>query len=417
MHLTPEQQAIVTYAKQSWENSADTLILVSSVAGSGKTTLLKAISATIPHSNGLYLAYSKAIATESAKQFPKSTFCMTTHSLAYRSTVKQNNLRIGLFTYREVTDKLPYETKCNLVDLIREFCLSKYTIFADFATSLRLPDQYTTLAEKYLNLMAQGRIDCTHEFYLKLFHIQLAEGHLEFDPFDFVMIDEAGDLNEVTLEVFKLLPSKLKLAVGDPYQNIFTFNHTINCFTVLADQGKLFRMSTSFRVNKQIASRIQQFCKSLVDPEMVFKGVETDSVIKSRAYITRTNASLIDKMIELNAEQIPYGLARKAKEIFKLPVLLASLKYQHFVTDPAYKHLQAHFDEWHEDHTLRDSHASPLTYLASLFSEDVQLVQAVRLITKHKKTGIFEAYKEASNHERYDHNLMLLTGHSSKGYN
>mgnify|MGYP005748287721 CR=1 FL=1 len=340
---------------------------------------------------------------------------MTTHSLAFRSIVKQAGYRIGLFTYRDIKEKISYDTKCELVNLIREFCLSRFTTFEAFSDDQSLPALYLPLANRYLTAMQEGRIDCTHEFYLKLFHIYLAEGHLEFDPFDFIMIDEAGDLNEVTLEIFKLLPSSLKIAVGDPYQNIYTFNHTINCFQALKGQGKLFHMSTSFRVNHRIASSIQTFCRATLNPDMNFIGVDTDDEITSRAFITRTNAALIDKMIELNAEQVPYGLARKAKEIFKLPILLASLKYQHFVTDPSYKHLQQHFDEWHEDPTLQHNHSSPLSYLASLFRDDAQLVYSVRLIAKHKKAGIFAAYTEAANHERYDHNLMLLTSHSSKG--
>lgn len=382
---------------------------------SGKTTLLTAIAKTVPHTNALYMAFNKSIATEAQRKFPNTTKAVTTHALAYRAIVVPNKYRIGTFNFRTITERIRYEQKCILVDDVREFCLSKYTCFTEFCTANELPNYILELGNKYLSLMESGKIDCTHEFYLKLFHMQLANGELEYEPFDFIMLDEAGDLNEVTLEIFKLLPSKLKIAVGDPYQNIYTFNHTINCFEVLKDEGKLFHMSTSFRVNDSIAKRIQAFCQRNLDPSMQFKGIETDQQITTMGYLTRTNSALIDKMIDLNSEQTPYGLLRKASEIFKLPLMLASIKYQHYISDPQYKHLQSDFDDWHEDPQLKELFKSPLAYIASLYPDDFQLTQAIRLISKHGKSKLFETYTEASKHESRNHNIILATSHSSKG--
>lgn len=413
MPLTSEQQAIVDYVKQP--ATEDRLVLVSSCAGSGKTTLLVSIANTIKHRRGLYICYNKSIALEAATKFPVSTACSTTHSLAYQATVKPYGLRLGNFSYRSIKERIRYENKCALVDDIREFCLSKYISYDEFAKETGIPKDSAKLANKYLSLMQSGSIECTHEFYLKYFHILLSTGDVVFDPFDFIMIDEAGDLNEVTLEIFKLLPSKLKIAVGDPHQNIYAFNHTVNCFELLEDEGKLFYMSTSFRVNKYIAARIEKFVQKTLDPRMAFKGVETDDVITTQGFLSRTNAALIRKMIELNASNTPYGLVRKASEIFKLPLMLASMKYQGYVTDPNYKHLQTHFDEWFEDPSLQAKHKTPLIYISSLFSDDIQLTGAIRLIVSHGKKLIFDTYREASNHESRNHSLILCTAHSAKG--
>jgi len=73
------------------------------------------------------------------------------------------------------------------------------------------------------------------------------------------MLDEAGDLNEVTLELFKLLPARIKVAVGDPNQNIYTFNHTINCFERLDGHGTTFKLSKSFRVPEHIDRTCRKF--------------------------------------------------------------------------------------------------------------------------------------------------------------
>lgn len=413
---TQQQEDIISYIKSDEDPK---LVLVSSCAGSGKTFILTEIAKEVPHTNGLYLAYNKSIASESKGKFPKSVNCLTTHSLAYKAVVAPNKglYKLGSnFSYRDINEKISYEDKCYIVDLIKEFCLSGHTTFCEFTEYFKLSDKIKSIAIKYLELMQQGKIDITHEFYLKLFHIYLANGDIEYEPFDFIMLDEAGDLNEVTLEIFKLLPSNLKIAVGDPYQNIYTFNHTINCFELLEGEGKLFNMSQSFRVNKHIAQRVENFCKNFLDPDMEFKGIDTDDEIHTRAFISRTNAMLIAKMIELNSEGTPYGLIRRSKEIFKLPLILASIKYQGFITDPQYKYLQPLIDKWYEDSHLRHDYKSPLQYIASMETNDVQLSQAINLVMKYGKSLIFDTYKEAAKHEMVkDNNLTLTTSHSSKG--
>ncbi len=412
---TEQQENIISYIKNKKKPK---MVLVSSIAGSGKTFLLTEIAREVEHSNGLYLAYNRSIAMESKDKFPSTVNCLTTHSLAYRAVVTPNkklyNLT-GSFTYRDIKEKMKYEDKCFVVDLIKEFCLSKYISFSDFAEEEVISENMETICTRYLDLMQSGSIDITHEFYLKLFHILLDKGKIEYDDFDFVMLDEAGDLNEVTLEIFRLLPSRLKIAVGDPYQNIYSFNHTINCFEELKDEGKLFTMSQSFRVNKKIASSIEGFCRHFIDPDMEFKGIDTDDNIKTRAFISKSNAALIRKMIELNEDRTPYGLVRRASEIFKTPLMLCYLKYQGYVSDPRYKHLQTYVDDWFENSHLRERFKTPLSYIASEEDQDIQILQSVNLIAQHGKSLIMDTYKEAARHESSKHDLILTTSHSSKG--
>lgn len=409
--LTAEQQQILDHV-----SSTTGLTLISSIAGSGKTTMLQAISTAIPHTNGLYICYNKGIATEASRKFPKSTTCSTTHSLAYQAVFKDHNLKLGDFTYRSIIERLSYDHKLLVVDSVREFCLSRFTDFKAFCLANELPSFVSNLGQSYLNKMHTAEIECTHEFYLKLFHILLASGDLEYEPFDFIMLDEAGDLNEVTLEIFKLLPSDRKIAVGDPFQNIYTFNHTINCFEVLKGQGTLFHMSKSFRVADYIAPRIEKFCRTYLDPTMTFEGVSPHSTaIRSSLYITRTNSALIGRMIELNNQHKQYGLVRKAAEIFRLPLMLCGLKYQGFITEASYKHLQSDVDDWYEYDNIRSQFASPLSYIGHVHKEDFQLQQAIRLVARHGKPTIMQAYQEAKKHERSNQSYILATAHSCKG--
>ena len=413
MKSTDEQQAITDCVCATPPNP---LILVDSVAGSGKTTLLTAIAGALPHTNGLYLAYNKSVATESQRKFPATTHCMTTHSMAYRATVKPFKLKLGTFSHRDITERIKYDLKYEIISHIRSFCLSKHLSFGDYAAVNHLKTTTTVIANRYLSMMQSGKLECTHDFYLKFFHILLDKGSVTYDPFDFIMLDEAGDLNEVTLEIFKLLPSPRKIAVGDKYQNIYGFNDTINCFNVLANEGITLKMTQSFRVAPHIATKIETFCQKYLDPAMKFSGTKPSSTtIKTRGFLTRTNGALINKMILLNAQNIPYGLVRKASDIFKVPLMLCSLKYQGFITDPSYKHLQSDIDEWHDDPDLRSKFTTVLSYLSTLYPEDVQLIQAIRLLQRHKRAVVLDTYEEARKHEKGNYDYTLATVHSCKG--
>lgn len=411
MKLTAEQDIILKHVV-----STEDLTKVSAVAGSGKTTLLTAIAKALPEGTGLYLAYNKSVATEAQRKFPKWVHCCTTHSLAYQAIFKSQKLFIADFSYRSITMTPAYEVKCAIVEYINEYCLSKYVTFAEYAKANSLNEKVTTIGQHYVTLMSQGKIGCTHAFYLKLYHAFLANGLLEYPEFDFLALDEAGDLNEVTLEIFKLLPAKRKILVGDPDQNVYTFNHTINCFSLLKDKGTYLPMSQSFRVKNTIANKIEKYCQTYLNPIMNFKGIEIkDTSIASKLYIARTNSSLINKMMELNRLQIPYGLVRSAKQIFGLHLTLIALKYKGFVADPQYKFLQDDTDNYHSDRELQDLYKSNLNYIKEIHSYDRNLGSAITMIFKYGPKKIIECYEEARKHEKRDQTYELGSAHSCKG--
>jgi F-box protein 18 (helicase) len=413
MQLTNEQQAVVTHIENITE---DSMVLIDAVAGAGKTSLLTEIVAKIPHTNGIYIAYNKSVATEASTKFPSTISCSTTHSLAYRAVVKALGLRVGNFSYRDITENIPYEVRLEILDLIKEFCLSSYICIEDYAKDNKLSPVQLSLCTKYLNLMYSGAIECTHDFYMKAFHMHLADGSITYPKQDFVLVDEAGDLNEVTLAIFMLLPARVKIAVGDSAQNIYSFNHTVNAFHQLQDKGVSFRLTESFRVSAEIAERIQHFCTNNISKDMLFKGqVLTDHTITTRAFIARTNAGLIGTMIELAARKVDFTLVRKASAIFSLPLTMCFVKYQGKINNPGYGHLQSDIDDWYEDQNLMTKYKSPHLYLASLYEFDVSLMSAIRLVQSKGKSSILAAYDFAKACERKRTNLYIATSHSVKG--
>ena len=426
MPLTTEQQSIVDYINHLPSNATpkQSTIMVNSVAGSGKTTLLVAIANTVPHKRGLYLSYNKSIAMEASQKFPKSTSCSTTHSVAYQAVVKPYKLRVGNFTYRDVKEVgISYDHKLEILELIREFCLSSYLTFDDFASSIDVTEFTAKLCNKYLTLMESGSIECTHDFYLKFFHLALLNNLVTYEPFDFIMLDEIGDVNEVTMEIFRLLPARIKVGTGDQHQNIYSFNHTINAFTVLQNEATFFNMTQSFRVRDSIASRIESFCRNYLHESMSFRGIPiTDDTITTRAIITRTNSALVAAMIDLEASGTPFSLVRKAAEIYKLPLLVTTFKHNSSINDPMYRHLQDDINHYFNYEVRNPAHKgkppSLFSYLSDLHSHDFQLVQALKLVARHGTAKIIKSYNYARSYEngtKHRQSLFLASAHSCKG--
>ena len=104
--------------------------------------------------------------------------------------------------------------------------------------------------------------------------------------------------------------------VGDPNQNIYSFNNTINGFDKLKGEGELKALTASFRVAPRIAKAIEGFANDTFNESMEFSGTSSDdTTITSRAYIARYNAALVEKIIDCNKNGIKYNLVRPAKSI------------------------------------------------------------------------------------------------------
>lgn len=419
MKLTHEQSQIVDYVRETLkEDTSNNIVLVDSVAGSGKTSLLTSITAAVPHRSGLYIAYNKSIATEAGRKFPASIACSTIHSLAYRSVVKAYGLHVKNISWSDLPRHLSYELKKQILSHIRDYCLSKHTCIDEYFESndIDSSDILATSIKDHLEKMYQGKAPCSHDFYLKVFHIGLVDKSIEFEMHDFLFLDESGDLTEVTLGIFKSLPAKVKVAVGDNCQNIYGFNNTVNGFQLLADEGRTFSLTKSFRVSTEIAKQVEAFCKRHIDPEFIFEGTElTDRSIKERAIISSTNAGLISAALVLNQSNTPYTLVRKVDDVFRLPRMVAYFKHKGEIKVPGYSHLQKDINDWYETDTLKMRYKNVLGYLEELYEDDVQLVSAIRLIRARGRQEILAAYEVAKSYEKKKTNMWLTTAHSSKG--
>jgi len=77
-HLTRQQREVVLAMSRDVP-----MLVVNAYAGTGKTHTLAAAAASSPRLRILYVAFNKAIATESKSRFPTNVDCRTLHSVAY----------------------------------------------------------------------------------------------------------------------------------------------------------------------------------------------------------------------------------------------------------------------------------------------------------------------------------------------
>lgn len=422
MSLTLEQQETLHYIQEN-----EGIVKIEAVAGSGKTFTLRKIAALFER-NCLYLAYNKSIATEAQSKFPSYVSCKTTHSLAYYPVVVAGidvegdtgvKRKVGIFNYRNIVEEIPYEDKLEIVSVLNSFFLSKYTsllMYCDEVLGMDDNDEIYKLSQHYFNEMASGRIEIPHSFYLKWYHICLAEGVIHYDEYECVMLDEAGDINAVTLEIFKLLPAKHKVMVGDRFQNIYGFNHTINGFKVLTE-GATFTLSQSFRCAPHIAERIEAFCKQELKEDFKFTGTPSlDDTINTIGVLSRTNSSIIGYIIKMMNEGRKFSTIRDYKEIFGTVLALINLSKGKEVLTKELKHLNDDMRYYDRTPELHDHYKTVIGYIDAKYSQyDPDIKAAVNIIRTHTISKIWDAYFYTQKHGKENDKFILTTIHSSKG--
>ena len=408
--LTQEQKDII----DAILNEDEPVVLVDSVAGSSKSFTLRSAARLIPHNKTVkYIVFGKKNQLEAQEEFPPHVDCRTIHSFAYSNVVRQLGLKVsGFFDRRTITEHLNKEQKRSLVDLIEQWCLSDALTLDEFNSDGRIKTEMLKLVRKYFNKMSQGEIPITHNGYLKVFHLLLAHKQIEPEVLDYLMIDEAGDLNGVTIAISKLYPARKKVYVGDKNQAIFgSFMYCKNAFEEV--QGKTMRLTQSFRVSEPIAERVEGFCKKYIDKDMKFSGFHYENIptIRDVAYISRTNGMLVKLIVDDMEFGKHFRLARKPEDIFESVLAILDIFESGTTTNVRYKFLKPYAAKFRE---IRPE--AFISYVEEEF-KDPDIQTALNLIKVAGRHKIRQAYAYAVNEygTNDDERPLYLTAHTSKG--
>lgn len=314
MKLTKEQHNII---------NAEGNLRVNAVAGSGKTTTIIEYAKSRPaESKILYLAFNKSVKMEAQRKFREAGLSNvrveTAHSLAYKHTVLNSNLKVrhqGYKTYELVEllglqatgDKLaPYIIANHINKLMAYFCnsdkqkvqeLDYRNLITDSKAQAFVNTFYSYIERQSRMLLAKmynAEIEVTHDYYLKKF--QLDEPRLNYD---YILFDEGQDASPAMLDVF-LKQRAVKVIVGDAHQQIYGWRHAVNSLAHVDFQT--YHLSTSFRFSQAIADLAVKVLdwKTLIGPHLkqTISGKGDTKEVKLKAVLGRTNLGLLLKAIE-----------------------------------------------------------------------------------------------------------------------
>lgn len=342
---TDEQNKVISMAK------LHTAMKISAYAGAAKTSTLVMVAdeLVVP---SLMLTFSKDLAAEAKSRFPSWVECRTTHSLAYEHFGKpmQHKLSRPKGAYRNVagtgTEIAKYFKITDFLYLIEgerenrrmkyggvgvaiKETVAKYEQSADEKMSYKhvstspcdqilLKDEKSMQQYRYLVLEAAQKlwtlrkdlrsdVLATHDTYLKLF--QLSKPDLS--RWEVLYLDEFQDTNPVVMDIFLQQVGRCKLiAVGDQYQNIYSWRGAVN--GMLALDWPEAKLSKSFRFGQAIGDLADivlandgvihtdvKGWEERTTQVMLSNDLPEDTWSKPYTKLFRTNAALIYEAVEL----------------------------------------------------------------------------------------------------------------------
>lgn len=308
IRLTPEQMEVV-YSEHS-----NTYVIAK--AGAGKTTTLTEFVRYRKKEKFLYLVYNKSIKDTSANKFPDNTDVHTIHSLAYithgspyKDKLTDNLKMLDVFENLDYFKDKKMESSeiLNLLYNVTKLLKSFFNFSVKKIEDLGAPDELMIdLTKEYWEKMKDLRnenVKMTHEGYLKLYH--LSNPILKYD---YIMVDEAQDSNEVMLDIIYSQKTK-RVFVGDEHQKIYGFRGAINVFTENKyfndeEDNGIFYLTESFRFGNNIANVANKLLSKYKLETNLVKGTDKEDKVGYIDYdmpytiITRTNAHLFDLAYE-----------------------------------------------------------------------------------------------------------------------
>ena len=399
MTWTDEQTDLLNAIQEPIDSTFETNVVIHAdcKAGTGKTTLVKEAVRRNPTKNYIYTAFNKKIVEEGTKAFGKD-HCKTFHALAYKF-VSRPNIK-GFYPNVVAAPGFSYADKKIVVDMLDKYCLSRFLDIDEFFDEYAIEDYHGDVILEYLEKMANRDIGMTFNYMLKELHHNLDSGDTVV-KLDMLFVDEAQDLTPVMLEIFGLIQADVKVYLGDTSQAIYSFLDLVSAFTLSTET---YNLTTSFRLSKAIAERIEPFCKDFIDPDFKITGVGT-GVDTSEAYITHSNAEIIQHTLHRQQIGQTYSFTKPVKEIFEVTLAVNDIVNGTASKKPKYWGLVAKLKK---GYTARE--------LAKCDELDDDIVNSLKLLEHFKGAKVdVEGVLAKAETDPTNHGYLIGTGHSVKG--
>lgn len=300
-------------------------------AGCGKTFICKEIGKILKYTNepdALYVGFNKSVAEEAAKSFTNNVHCTTFHGLALLSVderiqekinftkeppsylAQRLNLKGGSFVNpagRLVTLSPTYMGRL-VHKSVENFCMSADMEISERHVEVPLGcerDRAKYIKEKLFPSVRQywseqidpnGTRGIIHGVYAKLWHLSKPEIDCT------VIVDEAQDLDEVMLDIFRNAQAQT-IWVGDDFQSIYGWRGAINALEKV-DLPEL-QLTQSFRFGQTVGD-LASSVLDLMSNKIPVRGLAGKDTLVDYdgiggipdVYLCRTNAGALQVLAE-----------------------------------------------------------------------------------------------------------------------
>ncbi len=403
-------------------NPDNRVVKIESPAGSGKTLLTEAIIWNF-HNMGMKgkgLAFNYGAAKSLRKRgLPSSCAFTTYHGLA-RSRLSPNNAkRIGHLSPWQVIKVLGLTYFAGGTPLSQAYLiLESLDRWGNSSDRLLEPVHVTgeslgvmrergganadfiahivrKARELWNHVWSPGSIlNIPHTFYLKQWARKSGNMGL-----DYVIVDEAQDLNPVVLGWLRKQRSKIVL-IGDSNQQIYAWRGAIDALQAMDFDEEIW-LSRSYRFGQPVADVATDIISGGLgsDREIIGNPDVESEVIVGRddvydTFIARYNSSLFTKLAEEDCRVRVLGSAGTMKRILEAVIKLQQGK-------PCAHELLSHFSTWGEVEQFARTKV------------DGEIGRLVNVVNRHGAGGLLEAFERKVVESGYD--LTLATAHGSKG--
>ena len=314
MQWTDEQKAII--------DAQGHLIRINAYAGAGKTSTLEGRARAYPQQRIEYLAFNSSVAKEARRRFPSNVDARTTHSLAGPVLRRYQHKLVGALRPYQIMREMGLDWVGRrervfyaklLIETLRAYFIStSEEITPELVTQVMPlgtgvlrhvgPSSVARDAKKLWDRMRDPNdraIGMLHDGYLKLFVLERPQL-----PVDSIYVDEAQDLNPITMQLLAMQTHAQQIFVGDPHQAIYGFRGAVNAMdAITADETH--RLTGSFRFGSAIAgvgTRLLRWRDDTLPPLRGLSGQPDElrsmgGMPMPVTMITRTNAQLFAEAV------------------------------------------------------------------------------------------------------------------------
>ncbi|MBB5058848.1 superfamily I DNA/RNA helicase [Granulicella aggregans] len=320
---------------------------IDAFAGTGKTTTLRLLAESKPY-RALYLAFNRSIAIEAQQSFPSHVKCATTHSVAFGAVRKSLGypewklteslspnlilrafrlpetitfhsgvvleqrsyaaiLRDGIKRFLQSSDEVPKAVHVPCYGVLDRLTLEQFDSFAKQVTE-HLGYLWGSMLEH------SSGLPLGHDGYLKLWALSNPKATA-----DYIMVDEAQDLNPVLLEVLNRFKCQI-VYVGDVHQQIYEWRGAVNAMEQAHTRHRCL-LSQSFRFGPEIAAAATIVLRSLGAREAL-RGAPTlishIGRVRPNALLSRTNAGVIANVLRCLARNLRCAVVGGTSELERI---------------------------------------------------------------------------------------------------